>query len=43
MLFEKQDRALVIVVAIVIAVGEPRPDFAQIARVDWRTAPHAKG
>ena len=40
--FEKPDRALaVIYVAIVIAVGEARPDFSQIARSDRLLAHHA--
>ena len=30
----------VVGVAIMIAVGEPRPDFSQIARPDWLTAQH---
>jgi hypothetical protein len=30
----------VIGVAIMIAIGKPRPDFSQIARPDWGTAQH---
>jgi hypothetical protein len=43
MIFENQDGLFaMIVVAIVIAVGEPCPDFSQIARPDWRTAQHTE-
>jgi hypothetical protein len=41
---EKQDRALAVVrVAIVIAVDEVRPDFAQVAWSDRLSAHHAQG
>jgi hypothetical protein len=33
----------VIGVAIVIAVGEARPDFSQVTCFDWLEAAHAKG
>jgi hypothetical protein len=32
----------VVGVAILIAVGEARPDFSQIARRDWLTAQHTE-
>src|SRR5258708_1994937 len=41
MIFESQySLSAVIGVAIMIAVGESRPDFSQIARPDWLTAQH---
>ena len=44
LVFEKQDRAFAVVrVAIVIAVDEVRPDFAQVAWSDWLIAHHADG
>jgi hypothetical protein len=43
MYFENQHGALAVIgVAIMIAVGQLRPDFSQIARTDWLTAPHAE-
>src|ERR1700687_5373616 len=41
MMFEIQHGASAVIgVAIMIAVGEPRPDFSQIARPDWLAAQH---
>ena len=43
MTFDSHDgRFAVIGVATMIAVGEPRPDFSQIARSDWLTAQHTE-
>src|SRR3981081_4680436 len=43
MAFDSHDgRFAVIGVATMIAVGEPRPDFSQIARPDWLTAQHTE-
>jgi hypothetical protein len=42
-IFQSQDGVRAVIdVAIVIAIGEPRPDFSQIAVSDWLTALHAK-
>jgi hypothetical protein len=44
MTFEKQDRAFAVTgVAIVVAVRELSPGFAQVARSDWLTAQHTEG
>jgi hypothetical protein len=41
--FESQDGVRAVIdVAIVIAIGELRPDFSQIALSDWLTAKHTK-
>src|SRR3981081_2713372 len=43
MTFDSHDgRFAVIGVATMIAVGEPRPDFSQVARSDWLTAQHTE-
>ena len=43
MIFERQDGAFAVIgVAIMIAVGELRPDFSQIARPDWLAAQHTE-
>ena len=43
MMFEIQHGASAVIgVAIMIAVGEPRPDFSQIARPDWLAAQHTE-
>ena len=43
MIFESHDGLFAVIdVAIMIAVGEPRPDFSQIARPDWLTAEHTE-
>ena len=42
MIFENQHSLFAVIgVAIMIAVGEPCPDFSQIAGPDWVTAQHA--
>jgi len=42
-IFESQDGVRAVIdVAIVIAIGESRPDFSQIAVSDWLTAQHTK-
>jgi hypothetical protein len=42
MKLERQDGNIAVIdVAIVIAVGEPRCDFSQVALSDWLTAPRA--
>jgi hypothetical protein len=42
-IFESQDRVRAVIdVAIVIAIGESRPDFSQIALSNWLTALHTK-
>ena len=42
MIFENQHSLFAVIgVAIMIAVGEPCPDFSQIAGPDWLTAQHA--
>ena len=44
MIFNSQDGAFAVFgVAFIIAVGEPRLDFSQIARPDRLTAQHAEG
>jgi len=43
MSFDSQDSLLAVIgVAIVIAVGEPCPDFSQIVRPDWLAAQHTE-
>jgi hypothetical protein len=43
MIFENQDGLFAMIgVAIMIAVGKPRPDFSQVARPDWFTAQHTE-
>ena len=43
MIFENQHSLFAVIgVAIMIAVGEPCPDFSQIARADWLTAQHTE-
>ena len=43
MIFESQDGHFAVIgVAIMIAVGEPRPDFSEIARSDWLTTQHTE-
>jgi hypothetical protein len=43
MIFESQDGLFAVIgVAIMIAVGEPRSDFSQIARSDRLTAQYAE-
>jgi hypothetical protein len=43
MIFENQDGIFAVIgVALVIAVGEPCPDFSQITRPDWLTAQHTE-
>jgi hypothetical protein len=43
MIFESQDGHFAVIgVAIMIAVGEPCPDFSQIGRPDWLTAEHTE-
>jgi hypothetical protein len=43
MFFDQQIGAFAVIgVTIMIAVGEPRPDFSQIARPDGLTAQHAE-
>jgi hypothetical protein len=43
MIYESQDGVRAVIdVAIVIAIGESRPDFSQIALSNWLTAQHTK-
>ena len=43
MICQNQDRAFAVIgVAIMIAVGEPRPDLSQVARPDRLTAQHTE-
>jgi hypothetical protein len=43
MIFESQDGAFAVFgVAFIITIGEPRPDFSQIARPDWLAAQHTE-
>ncbi len=43
MIFDSHDGLFAVIgVAIMIAVGEPRPDFSQIARSDRLTAQHTE-
>jgi hypothetical protein len=43
MIFESQDGAFAVFgVAFIITIGEPRPDFSQIARPDRLTAQHTQ-
>jgi hypothetical protein len=43
MIFESLDGHFAVIgVAIMIAIGEPRPDFSQIVRPDWLTTQHTE-
>ena len=44
MIFEKQGGASAVIgVAIMIAIGEMRPDFSEVACPDWLAAQHTDG
>jgi len=44
MIVENQDGLFAVIgIAFIIAVGEPCPDFPQIARPDWLAAPYTEG